>query len=191
MGVAREAELANQREPHPQPAAKLPDEETQMKHQLTHTPYMNWCEHCISHRARPDRRIRDGSVKFGGTPTVSFDFAYTKAVEPGADPQNVNNVVALIMVDSATNYVGCVPITSKAQFDLMTREVLQFTQVLGHAECVYLADNEPSIRQFQRQAVQARLALGGKPSRRTQLHIPMGIHFVRIQLAGFVDWLVH
>lgn len=47
LGAAREAELAEQREPRPQPIAELPGEETQLKHQLTHTPYMDWCEHCM------------------------------------------------------------------------------------------------------------------------------------------------
>ena len=37
----------------------------------------------VLHRARPDRHHRDGTVKDSGVPTVSFDFAYTKAVEPG------------------------------------------------------------------------------------------------------------
>ena len=42
----------------------------------------------------------------------------------------------------------------------MVRELLQFTQTLGHAECTYLCDNEPAARQLQRMAVRARLALG-------------------------------
>ena len=40
-------------------------------------------------------------MKDGGIPTVSFDFAYTKAVGPGGDVQNTDTVVALIMVDSS------------------------------------------------------------------------------------------
>ena len=42
----------------------------------------------------------------------------------------------------------------------MVREIIQFTQVLGHAECNYLCDNEPSIRQVQERAVRARQSMG-------------------------------
>ena len=63
-------------------------------------------------------------------------------------------------MDSQTNFTGCIPIQAKSQFDLMVREILQFTQSLGHSECVYLCNNEPSIRQVQQRAIRARLALG-------------------------------
>ena len=74
--------------------------------------------------------------------------------------KKTDTVIALVMVDSVTNYVGCVPVRAKSQTDLMVRELLQFTQTLGHAECTYLCDNEPAARQLQRMAVRARLALG-------------------------------
>ena len=43
-------------------------------------------------RARQDRHVRDGSVKDGGIPTVSFDLAYTKAVDPARPGQEVDAV---------------------------------------------------------------------------------------------------
>ena len=101
LAAARETEAAEIREPRPQRLAEPPDEQTRLKHMLTHLPYAEWCEHCVAHRARQDRHVRDGSVKDGGIPTVSFDFAYTKAVGPGGDVQNTDTVVALIMVDSS------------------------------------------------------------------------------------------
>ena len=78
LAAARETEAAEIREPRPQRLAEPPDEQTRLKHMLTHLPYAEWCEHCVAHRARQDRHVRDGSVKDGGIPTVSFDFAYTK-----------------------------------------------------------------------------------------------------------------
>ena len=36
------------------------------------------------------------------------------------------------MVDSKTGYLGCVPMNSKAQFDLATKEVTAFCQTLGY-----------------------------------------------------------
>ena len=56
-----------------------------------------------------------------------FDFAYTKAVAPGGNVQETEQVIALVLVDSMTNFTGCVPISKKNDFDLMVREILQFT----------------------------------------------------------------
>ena len=124
--------------PRPQHSAEPPDEETQMRHNLTHLPYAEGCPSCIAHRSRPDRHERTGGVKAIGAPTVSFDFAYTKAVGADGIARDTDTVVALVMVDSVTYYVGCVPVRSKSQTDLMVRELLQFTQTFGHAECTYL-----------------------------------------------------
>ena len=82
-------------------------------HNSTHLPYQEWCPHCVAFRARPDRHQRDGSVKDSGIPTVSFDFAYTKAVEPGGQAQETSAVIALVLVDSSTNFTGCMPISKK------------------------------------------------------------------------------
>lgn len=113
LAAAREAEAAEQREPRPQKLAEPPHEKTQQKHMLTHLPFAEWCQHCVAHRSRQDRHVRDGSVKAGGIPTVSFDFAYTKAVGPGGDVQNTDTVIALIMVDSSTNYTRYFPLQGK------------------------------------------------------------------------------
>ena len=96
--------------------------------------------------------MRNDGVKAGEVPTVSFDFAYTRAVAADGNVYNTEQVIALILVDSQTNFTGCLPIQAKSQFYLMVR--------VGHSECVYLCDNEPSIRQVQQRAVRARLALG-------------------------------
>ena len=42
----------------------------------------------------------------------------------------------------------------------MVRELLGFAGLVGHAELVFMCDNEPTLRQLQRMAVNARLSLG-------------------------------
>ena len=64
------------------------------------------------------------------------------------------------MVDSASGYVGCVPLRSKGQLELMTREVLSFTAGLGHAEVIFRCDNEPTMRQLLKYVVSTRLSMG-------------------------------
>ena len=64
------------------------------------------------------------------------------------------------MADSASGYVGCVPLRSKGQLELMTREVLSFTAGLGHAEVIFRCDNEPTMRQLLKYVVSTRLSMG-------------------------------
>ena len=64
-----------------------------------------------------------------------------KQLHQGVDVQATETAAALVLVDSSTNLIS--------DFDIMVRQSLQFTQVLGHAECNYICDNEPTILQVQ------------------------------------------
>ena len=61
--LVSDAKAQETREALGQSVAKMPDEATQARHTLTHTPYSNWCKECIEHRARPDRHGRTDGVK--------------------------------------------------------------------------------------------------------------------------------
>ena len=161
---ATEADL--KREPHPQTLAVLPDQQTQDRHALTHVPFEPWCESCVAFRARMDPHKRDDSTYASGTPTVSFDFCHTKSVPAGHKPQDIKSLCCLVMVCSQTGYMHVTPVRHKNQFDLMVRELLAFSQLLGHTDLTYMCDNEPSIKQLLRMTVNARLAMG-LPTRAT------------------------
>ena len=160
LSVAREAEAEQSRQPRAVNLAEPPSEEEQQRHALTHLPYKNWCAACVAHRARQDRHVRSGAARDGSAPTISFDYCYTRAVAQGENPRDIDAVVALVVVDSNTNYLRCIPLKSKTQYDLMVKEIISFTQTLGHSEVVYMCDNEPNIKQVQKMVVQARLAMG-------------------------------
>ena len=75
------AEMEVARRPRAQPLVRVPSDEEQALHELTHTPYQPWCETCLMHRGRPDRHLRTGAARLSGIPIVSMDFCYTKAGE--------------------------------------------------------------------------------------------------------------
>ena len=54
----------------------------------------------------------------------------------------------------------CVPLNSKAQFDLATKEIIAFCSTLGYNDVMFRCDNEPSLLQLQRLAIQARQKMG-------------------------------
>ena len=60
---------------------------------------------------------------------------FTKSVGADDIARDTKTVLALVLVDSVTNFVGCVPVRSKSQTDLTVREFLQCTQVFGHVGC--------------------------------------------------------
>lgn len=128
---------------------------------LTHLPFASWCESCVSRRARANPHYRDNSARDCGTPTVSFDFCYTKAGEDGQQVRDVDAVCALVAIDSATGFGTAIPVSKKSQFDMMVRELLSFVQTLGRSEIVLRCDNEPSLKQLQSMTVRARQARNG------------------------------
>ena len=163
-----QARGALERFPREQAVATLPSKEEQKRHMLTHTPYANWCTACIKHRARPDRHERSGEARDTGCPIISFDFSYTKASGVAGSEEDVGDgkepkaALWLVMACSHTGYLNAVPQTSKAQINLITNEILAFSQALGHPEVGYFGDNEPTVRQILRMLLNARHALGLK-----------------------------
>ena len=110
LAAARAAEQEALRVPRAPHLAEPPDLETQEKHALTHVPYQPWCESCVAFRARQDRHIREDITKRADTPTVSFDLFFTRANEADLPDPAVDTLLGLVMVDSKTGYVGCVPV---------------------------------------------------------------------------------
>lgn len=139
----------------PEPA----NEVWQECHRLTHTPYEPWCESCVAHRARADRHPIFFFPKRAVFQPFPSDYFVTKAGEGSADP---DSVISLVLVDSKTGFLGCVPMNSKAQFDLATKEVIVFCQTLGYNYVMLRCDNEPPVLQLQRLVVQTRQRMGLK-----------------------------
>ena len=166
MGAARDAEAQDQREPKPQKLAKVPYEMEQMKHRLTHLPFQPWCEACTAHRSKQDHRMRSGTSRDSGIATISFDLCYTKAGGQQQQARDLDAVCALVMIDSNTGFMGCVPVSGKGQFAMMVREIVNFTQISGHAEVICRCDNEPTLKQLQSLVVKAQQQMG-LPTRKT------------------------
>ena len=155
--ASRDAFNAEIRVPRSPTLAEPPDGATQARHRLTHVPYEPWCQSCVAHRARADAHHRDGMASEGDCPVISFDFFYTKAGESVKDEETL---VAMVMIDNKTGYLGVVPLSSKAQFDLLTKELIAFTSFLGYSSIQLRCDNEPTIVQVAKLTVQARQQMG-------------------------------
>ena len=171
-----------ERKPNAQPLHTPPSQEVQDLHNLTHCPYQPWCSACVTHQARADAHRNSGTARQGGTPTVSFDFAYVKSVPDGKDPKNVTAMTCLVMTDSATGFTHCTPVRSKNQYQLMVQELLTFCQMLGHSALTLRCDNEPTLVQLLRMTVNARLI--GPCYKSSDAH---GVFKVQL-VGGECDW---
>ena len=100
-----------------------------------------------------------------------------------------DSVIALVMVDSKTGFLGCVPMNSKAQFDLATKELIAFCQTLGYNEVMLRCDNEPSVLQLQRLVVQARQQMGLQTKACTPRHTSMAMRWQKMQSSASEAWL--
>ena len=76
---------------------------------------------------------------------------------------------ALLMVAlcSETGSLLGLPLKTKNQMNLITHELLAFTQILGHEAVQYYCDNQPTARQIARLLVSSRTAMGLKTTMRT------------------------
>ena len=136
------------------------------KHLMTHIPYAPWCEACISGKARPDRHEEaSGKAVERALPVISYDFFYT-----GMDPQPVDeqgehdhtkNLCCLVITDSASGFVHCVPVDSKLKrFRHIVVEIVRCISTLGYSEVCLRNDQEPFLLRVQSQVQKVRREQG-------------------------------
>ena len=97
-------------------------------------------------------------------PVVSFDFFFsTRASSDHSAAGEMNRddaLTAMAMVDNKTGCLGVVPLNSKAEFCLLTRELVAFCSTLGYNEVELRCDSEPSIMQVAKLTIQTRQHMG-------------------------------
>ena len=139
-------------------SAQPPSEEEIKSHNLTHLPYKDWCSACNMAKARPDaHRVDPDSLKQRETPVISFDYCHTgktgEAVEEGAQ---VQKLTAVVVHDSHSNAVHCVPVRGKHQGKHVAKEIIKFINFLGYGSVCLRTDNEPATLDIQRVIQRAR-----------------------------------
>ena len=130
-------------------------------HNLTHLPYKDWCIACTMGKSRPDRHSFDKSaVQRREIPVVSWDLCFTsKTCEAVESESEGSKLTALVMHDSHTGSIHCVPIHSKAQAKYMSMEVMRFINYLGYGDVALRCDQEPTMLQVQKLVQRSRQRL--------------------------------
>ena len=121
-------------------------------HMLTHLPYAAWCPACVMARGRPDVHQSDPSrAQRRELPIISWDFCFTgKTCEQVAEDSQQSKLTCLVLHDSHSGAVHCVPVHHKGQTKYMCQEILHFIAFLGHGEVTIRCDQEHSTLAIQR-----------------------------------------
>ena len=131
--------------------AERPGEDEVQRHMLTHSPYAAWCEACVSSKGKPDRHERDETrVRDREIPVLSFDFAFTgKSLGDDQDEDEGAKLTTLVLHDSHSGSVGCIPLKGKNDSKHAVREMVKYLQYLGHGNICLMCDQEPSALAVQ------------------------------------------
>ena len=138
-------------QPRPVQLADRPAEDEVQRHMLTHIPYAAWCEACVSGKGKPDRHERNETrVQGREIPVLSFDFGFTgKSLGDDQDEDESAKLTTLILHDSHSGSVGCIPLRGKNDSKHAVREMVKYLQYLGHGDICLMCDQEPSALAVQ------------------------------------------
>ena len=131
---------AKERVPVEQKHVTAPSDDVYRQHCLTHTPYKEWCAHCVAFGARSDRH----EVKVDdrrSSSVLCFDFAYTSRVDVG------EKLCCLVVYDTQTKWLQAWPVPNKGGTACRNYTAVELTKLvwyLGHRKITLRADPEPS-----------------------------------------------
>ena len=137
-------------------------------HEVTHQPYMPWCEACIASRAvqdahpsavEPDDDVQDMAV-------IQCDFMYPgneadeekSADAPGADEAEGSKWPMLVAADKHSHALLCVPVEQKGGSSLarMVQELYNFILRVSSTAVTIQGDQEPALQAVLRGVQQMR-----------------------------------
>ena len=127
-------------------------------HNLTHMPYQPWCPACVASKGRPEQHRSDPTVlQRREMPVISWDLCFSgKTCEKVEETDGQAKLTALVIHDSHTGAVQCVPVQGKRQTKFMALEVLRFITFLGYGDVTLRCDQEPTTLTIQRHVQRAR-----------------------------------
>ena len=109
-------------------------------------------------KGHPDQHRTDpSSLQRRELPIISWDLCFSgKTCEAVSEDDAQTKLSALVVHDSHTGAVQCIPIQSKKQTKYMRAEILRFINFLGYGDVMLRCDQEPTTLQVQKHVQRAR-----------------------------------
>ena len=127
-------------------------------HEVTHQPYMPWCEACIASRAvqdaHPSAVEPDDDVMYPGNEADEEK----SADAPGADEAEGSKWPMLVAADKHSHALLCVPVEQKGGSSLarMVQELYNFILRVSSTAVTIQGDQEPALQAVLRGVQQMR-----------------------------------
>ena len=141
-------------------AARIPGEPTRQEreeHMVTHVPYRQWCQHCVSGKAKSMPHL-SAAKHTREVPVLALDYTYMK--ERQAEGEECGMPILVGCDASAarggTGHIFARVVPAKGVQEYAVQALSAEVALLGHKELILKSDGEPAI-QALKEAVKACL----------------------------------
>ena len=113
---------------------------------LTHIPYRQWCQHCVSGKAKGNpHHSAKGYVR--EVPTVVMDYMYMREDQREGEEKGMPILVAcdLVTARGGTGNIFARVVPAKGVNEYAVQALSGELTYLGHKEIILKSDGEPSI----------------------------------------------
>ena len=124
---------------------KEPTEAERARHNLTHLPTAEWCEHCTKGKGKEDPHKRVQSERA----VIQIDYSYLKADGSHEETAEDAAVVVVTAADRGTGmFIACSVPAKNFEKNYVVKSLRSFVAQLGHIQVTIRSDGEPSILQI-------------------------------------------
>ena len=115
-------------------------------HMATHTPFRDWCPHCVRGRAvASPHKVGDRSDRESRVPTVAIDYTFL-----GSDGDETFPV--LVVKEDRAGAITAIPVQCKGTGDQWAVDYIkQFIEFIAYKRIVIRSDQEPAILDIKRE----------------------------------------
>ena len=152
-----------------------PSRQEREEHELTHTPYRSWCDHCVRARGRnqPHQQQRRTDEEDSNVPRISFDYFFFSQ-----EDQAASNNPMIVMLDESTGEKYARKVDQKGlgddgELEWLIQDMAKELRNWGYhggeqGHVIFKSDGESSIRRVRdklAKAIGGRVVLESPPRR--------------------------
>ena len=143
------------------PRPELPSDEAVRRHNLTHTPYADWCRYCVIGRGQESHHRRSQNEIDDATPVLAMDYCFLGTEEAAVAASSSSAAAAstavgtasttsevatsLVIRDSLSSYCGASLVRTKGPVPYAVAFLSTYMDEIGYPRIQLQTDGEPAI----------------------------------------------
>ena len=157
------------------PRPELPSDEMVRRHNLTHTPYADWCRYCVIGRGQESHHRRSQNEIDDATPVLAMDYCFLGTEEAAAAASSSSTAVAstaagtasttsevatsLVIRDSLSSYCGASLVRTKGPVPYAVAFLSSYMDEVGYPRIQLQTDGEPAIVALARALIKDKVEM--------------------------------